>query len=68
MSKESRKLGRNMKRIRIAKDMTQGDISRSLKVARSFITNIENGKANPTLSTIVKLAKTIGVPIEDLIK
>jgi transcriptional regulator with XRE-family HTH domain len=35
---------------------------------RAFISNIENGKTNPTLATIAKLAKALGVPIEDLIK
>jgi transcriptional regulator with XRE-family HTH domain len=68
MNKESREFGRNMKRIRTAKGLTQGDISRSLKLARSFITNIENGKANPTLSTINKLAKAIGVSAGELVK
>lgn len=68
MSVESRKFGRNMKRIRTAKGITQGDISRALKVARSFISNIENGKANPTLATVSKIAKVLSVPIEDLMK
>jgi len=68
MKNEALKLGRNLKRIRTAKDITQGDIVRKLNVGRGFISNIENGKANPTLSTIAKLAKAIGVPIEDLIK
>jgi transcriptional regulator with XRE-family HTH domain len=68
MKNEALKLGRNLKRIRTAKDITQGDIVRKLNVGRGFISNIENGKANPTLTTIAKLAKAIGVPIEDLIK
>ncbi|MDO8552621.1 MAG: helix-turn-helix transcriptional regulator [bacterium] len=68
MSKESQAFGRNMKRLRMEKGITQGDISRSLKLARSFISNIENGKTNPTLATIVKIARTLGVPIKDLVK
>jgi len=68
MGKESQAFGRNMKRIRTEKGITQGDISRSLNLARSFISNIENGKTNPTLATIAKIAKAIGVPLEDLIK
>jgi transcriptional regulator with XRE-family HTH domain len=68
MKNEALKLGRNLKRIRTAKDITQGDIVRKLNVGRGFISNIENGKANPTLSTIAKLAKAIGVPIEELLK
>jgi len=68
MKNEALQLGKNLKRVRIAKNMTQGDIVRKLNVGRGFISNIENGKANPTLSTIAKLAKAVGAPIEDLIK
>ena len=68
MSKESQAFGRNMKRLRTEKGITQGDISRSLKLARSFISNIENGKTNPTLATIAKLAKVLGVSTDELLK
>jgi len=68
MQSESAKLGKNLKRIRVQKSMTQGDIVRTLGVSRSFVSNIENGKTNPTLATIAKLAKALGVSIEDLIK
>ena len=68
MRKESSQLGKNIKRIRTAKGITQGDIVRALGIGRGFISNIENGKANPTLGTISKIAKALGVPIEDLIK
>ena len=68
MSKESQAFGRNMKRLRTEKGITQGDISRSLKLARSFISNIENGKTNPTLATIAGIAKAIGVSVSTLMK
>jgi transcriptional regulator with XRE-family HTH domain len=68
MKNEALKLGRNLKRIRMAKGITQGDIVRKLNVGRGFISNIENGKANPTLSTIFKLAEAIKVPMDELLK
>jgi len=68
MTNESSKLGKNLKRIRIAKRITQGDIVRKLGLGRGFISNIENGKANPTLSTITKIAKAIGVSVGELMK
>ena len=48
MDKISAKLGQNMKRIRAKKKMSQGDIARALEVDRGYISNIENGKKNPT--------------------
>jgi len=65
---ESEKLGRNLKRIRTSKGISQGDIARSLEVSRGFVSNIENGKTNPTLTTIAKLAKAVGVSINELLK
>jgi transcriptional regulator with XRE-family HTH domain len=68
MKSEAQKLGRNLKRIRTAKSISQGDIARALKVARSFVSNLENGKRNPTLATITKLAKAVGVSVGELMK
>ena len=68
MSEEARKLGKNLKRIRIKKGISQGDIVRTLGMPKSFISSIENGKTNPTLATIAKIAKAIGVSVGELMK
>jgi len=65
---ESEQLGKNLKRIRTAKGISQGEIGRTLEVDKSFISNIENGKTNPTLATIAKIAKAIGVSVGELMK
>lgn len=68
MKSESEKLGKNLKRIRTTKGISQGDIARSLEVSRGFISNIENGKTNPTLATIARLGKAVGVSVDKLLK
>jgi transcriptional regulator with XRE-family HTH domain len=68
MTSESQKLGNNLKRIRTQKEISQGEIGRLLGVDKGFISNIENGKTNPTLTTIAKLAKAIGVSTNELLK
>jgi len=68
MQNESAKLGLNLKRIRTKKSISQGDIARTLEVSRGFISTIENGKTNPTLATIAKLAKAVGVSVYELLK
>ena len=65
---EAEKLGKNLKRIRIKKGISQGEISRMLKVDKSFVSNIENGKTNPTLSTIAKIAQAVSVSVGELMK
>ena len=68
MNEEAKKLGQNLKRIRMKKGISQGDIVRTLGMPKSFVSSIENGKTNPTLATIVKIAKAIGVSVGELIK
>ena len=68
MKNESAKLGLNLKRIRTKKAISQGDIARELGVSRGFVSTIENGKTNPTLSTITKIAKALGVSTNELLK
>ena len=65
---EAERLGKNLKRIRTTKGISQGEIGRILKVDKGFISNIEAGKTNPTLSTITKIAKAVGVSVGELMK
>jgi len=64
----ARKLGANMKKIRLAKKMSQGDLCRKLGVDRAYMSNVENGKKNPTLATIEKIAGALGVSVGVLLK
>lgn len=64
----SKKFGENLKKIRLEKKMSQGDICRALGVDRAYISNLESGKRNPTLSTIKRIADALGVSVDSLLK
>ncbi len=64
----AKKFGDNMKKIRLEKEMSQGDICRALDLDRSYISNVENGKQNLTISTMEKVASALGVSVGDLTK
>ena len=68
MEQISAKLGDNIKRIRTKKKMSQGDIARALEVDKGYISNIENGKKNPTIATIAKIAEALKVSADELLK
>lgn len=68
MENDAKKLGKNLKRIRMEKNIYQSDIANSLGASRGFVSNIENGKTNPTLTTITKIAKAVGVSADKLLK
>ena len=67
MKNSSIKLGKNIKRIRERKKMSQGDICRALGFDRAQMSNIEAGKGNPTLATIEKIAQALGVTSNELL-
>ncbi len=64
----SKKLGANIKRIRTEKGMTQGDICRALDLDRGYVSSLESGKRNPTLTMIEKVAGALGVTSDKLLK
>lgn len=68
MKEEVQKLAQNLKRIRAAKGISQGDIVKATGIDKAMISNIENGKTNPTLGTIAKLAKALGVSVGKLMQ
>ena len=57
-----------MKKARAKKKLSQGALARLLEVDKGYISNIENGKKNPTLATIQRLAEALGVSANELIK
>ncbi len=68
MKDDAKKLGENLKKIRTKKNITQTELAKTLGVDKSFVSNIEKGKTNPTLATIAKLAKSVGVSVDELLK
>ena len=68
MKTSSIKLGKNIKRIRDRKKISQGDMCRACGFDRAQMSNIEAGKGNPTLATIEKIAQALGVASDELLK
>jgi transcriptional regulator with XRE-family HTH domain len=62
-----KKLGKNLKMLRLKRKLSQGELSKSLNVDRAYISNIENGRMNPTLSTLEKIAQALKVSIKELV-
>lgn len=67
MKNDITKFGKALRKIRMQKKKSQGDIAKKLGVHRSYISGLERGKRNPSLLTIKKVAKAIGVEPKDLV-
>lgn len=57
------KLIKQIKATRISKGITLDELSEKSGVSKKHISNIENLKSNPTIETLVKLAKPLGLEI-----
>ena len=64
----AKRLGQNIKKIRTGKQMSQGDICRTLDMDRGYMSAIENGKKNITLFQLERLAKALRVKVDELLK
>lgn len=60
------KLGANIKAIRESKNLTQLDIEVKAGIYTSDLSNIENGNTNPSFTKLVRLAKVLGIQLNDL--
>lgn len=60
-------VGRKIRELRKAKEMTQGQLARAAGMMRPNLTRIEAGKHRPTIETLEKIAGTLKVSVVDLI-
>ena len=63
-----KKLGESLRKLRLKRNFSQGDLAKKLEVDRAYISNIENGRMNPTLSTLEKIANALGISSSELLK
>jgi transcriptional regulator with XRE-family HTH domain len=62
-------IAKNIKKLRKEKGISQDRLSKLADLSLNTIVNIENGNnPNPTIETLQKIAKALGVSIEEIIK
>lgn len=60
-------IGSKLKLLRNEKDYTLKELAERTDLSISFISDIENGRRNPSLENLVKLAGALGVPADILL-
>ena len=69
MSRELSTIGKNIRHYRKKLGLSQDKLSKLAEVAYNTIVKIESGEnQNPTIGTIQKIAKALGVSLDDLVK
>ena len=56
-----KRLGRNVQQLRLAKGLSQEAFAFEAKIHRTYVSDIERGARNPTITVVEKLAKALGV-------
>ena len=57
----------SIKKLREEKGMTQDDLAEKLNVTRQAVSNWENGKTQPDIETLTRLAEIFDVSVERII-
>lgn len=58
----------NLKKLMIEREMTAADIARKTGMTQAALSRYINDKRNPSLNSVIKIAKALNVPIELLVK
>lgn len=59
-------IGDRLREIRIEKDLSQGDIEKRTGLLRCYVSRVENGHTVPSIETLEKMARALGVPLYQL--
>lgn len=69
MTSDKNTIGNNIKKLRAKLRLTQDDLARKSDVKYTTLSKIESGVVTkPTVQIIAKIAKALGVSVEDLLK
>ncbi len=66
MNERQLNFGAKIRFFRKTQNISQEQLAKIVGVSCGYISNLENGKINPTLSTITKLSTAVGAPISAL--
>jgi putative transcriptional regulator len=59
-------MNNNLKKLRKAKGISQGDLAHQLNVSRQTINSIENGKFDPSLTLTIRLTRFFEVSLDEI--
>jgi transcriptional regulator with XRE-family HTH domain len=61
------RLSLNMRRLRQSKGWSQEEFAHQAGLHRTYVSDLERGARNPTITVVDKLAVALGVPVGDLL-
>jgi transcriptional regulator with XRE-family HTH domain len=56
-------IGAKLRELRIAKNLSQGDIEKGMGLLRAYTSRVEHGHTVPSIATLEKYANALGIPL-----
>jgi transcriptional regulator with XRE-family HTH domain len=63
-----KKLTMTLRRLRTKRGLSQQGLAERSGLSREYVARLETGQHNPSLATLQKLAKALGVPVTALLE
>lgn len=66
MEDEAKRLGTRIKEVRRSRGLTQEKLSEKAGISTRYLSRLEVGKQNPSIDTLVKIAKALTIEVWEL--
>jgi len=58
----------NLQRLRREKGLSQEELADLAHIHQTYLSGVERGKRNPTVTVLQRIAKALGADVEDLVR
>lgn len=62
-----KRFGKNIRKARVSREWSQEDLAEATGLDRTYVSGIERGTRNPTLTVVDKFSKALGVDLGTLL-
>ena len=66
-TKVLKKFGKNLKRYRLDRGLTQEELSEKIQAHQTYIGKLELGKINPSLVRIFQITRALGIKLTNIV-
>jgi transcriptional regulator with XRE-family HTH domain len=60
-------VGINVRNARLRRDLSQGEVAEKSGFSQQYLSELENGKRNPTIITLFEIAEALHVEVHSLL-
>ena len=61
-------MGAKIRKLREAKGVRQGELASRARISREHLNRLEAGRYDPSVGTLTRIAKALGVPVTELLE